>query len=244
MSDYLWDKTGEPDAETERLENLLGQLRFQPTPFDLPAELPAREPRTVRAPRSVVTWPRLALAASLTLAVLAGAWLMLRQQTGTAIDNGPRQIVQQSNQTNAGEEHSSAAAPKATGASNENNAGGEGKEVETPAGAPSQGGERQREERVAAPRRPRLPDLAGDTPRRLPRAVAPHNGRTESAGAPKHRGDLATPRVEPERREETAQLRAEREAAEKVLYALRVTSEKLNYARQQVQETARGEDNH
>jgi hypothetical protein len=38
-------------------------------------------------------------------------------------------------------------------------------------------------------------------------------------------------------------LTAEREAAEKVLYALRVTSEKLNYARQQVRESGRGEDN-
>ncbi len=57
MSDYLWDKTGEPDAETERLENLLGQLRFQPTPFDLPAELPAREFRAARA-RPLVAAPR------------------------------------------------------------------------------------------------------------------------------------------------------------------------------------------
>jgi len=241
MSDYLWDKTGEPDAETERLENLLGQLRFQPTPFDLPAELPVRETRVARTPRSVVTWPRLALAASLTLAVLAGTWLMLRQQVGTT-DDEP-EIAKQSNQTDAGGKHSASAAPKASESATENNAVGEGKGTETPAAVPTQDGEGRREEQVAAPRRPRVPDLVENTPLRLPRAVAPHSSRGESAGATKRRDNLTAPRVEPKRREETAQLRAEREAAEKVLYALLVTSEKLNYARQQVQETARGEDN-
>ena len=220
MSDYLWDKTGEPDAEAERLEELLGQLRFQPTPFDLPAGLPAKDFRSARTRRSVLSWPRLALAASLTLAVLAGAWLMFKQQTGAT--NDAPQFARQNDQANAG-------AGNAAGAVGNTGA---------PAAEQPQGGETPRGERAAGgPRPPRVPDL--DTPRR---AVAPRPNRGESAGAPKRQKNLAPPpRVEPAPREERAA--AEREAAEKVLYALRVTSEKLNYARQQVQETARGEDN-
>lgn len=32
MSDYLWDKTGEPDADVERLERLLARFRHRPAP--------------------------------------------------------------------------------------------------------------------------------------------------------------------------------------------------------------------
>jgi hypothetical protein len=241
MSDYLWDKTGEPDAETERLENLLGRLRFQPTPFDLPAELPAREQRAARPPRGVFTWPRLALAASLTLALLAGALLLMRQQTGVT-DTAP-QLATQNGQADAGEGHATAAAQQANGAANENDAGGGREGIGAPAVVRPQGGETRREERAAARPRPRLPDLADNAPGRLPRAAAPHSNRGESPSVAKRQDNLTAPHVEPERREETAQLRAEREAAEKVLYALRVTSEKLNYARRQVRESARGEDN-
>ena len=45
MSDYLWDKSGEADAEVERLELLLGSLRHQPRPLELPAEAAPPEPR-------------------------------------------------------------------------------------------------------------------------------------------------------------------------------------------------------
>ena len=38
MSDYLWDKTGEPDAEVERLETLLASFSHAPRPLALPAE--------------------------------------------------------------------------------------------------------------------------------------------------------------------------------------------------------------
>jgi hypothetical protein len=131
--------------------------------------------------------------------------------------------------------------PKPTAAANENS-GDEKKVNETPAGAPSEGNETRREERTAVPKRPRLPDLAVSPTRRLPRADAPR-GREATAASKRQKNLARPPRVEPARREETAQLAAEREAAEKVLYALRVTSEKLNYARRQVQESARGEAN-
>ena len=54
MSDYLWDKTGEPDEDAEQLEQLLGTLKYQPRPLEIPATvaaLPARS-RTILASAS------------------------------------------------------------------------------------------------------------------------------------------------------------------------------------------------
>ena len=45
MSDYLWDKKGEPEREVARLETLLGAFRHEPRPLALPAEAKP-EPRT------------------------------------------------------------------------------------------------------------------------------------------------------------------------------------------------------
>ena len=72
--DYLWDKTGEPDAEIERLEKTLGSLRFKRPAEPLP--LPAVTPRhTFRLNSS----PALAAAAALLILILAGGiWLGLR----------------------------------------------------------------------------------------------------------------------------------------------------------------------
>lgn len=58
MSDYLWDKSGEPDGEIQRLENLLAPLQH-------------RAKRTSRVP--------FAIAASLFLA-LAGGWMALHRE--------------------------------------------------------------------------------------------------------------------------------------------------------------------
>ena len=33
--DYLWDKTGEPDPEIQQLENILGELRYQPRALEI-----------------------------------------------------------------------------------------------------------------------------------------------------------------------------------------------------------------
>ena len=72
MSDeYLWDKTGQPDPEIQQLEEILGTLRYQPKPLDVPRDL------VVRRRRSYI--PLLAIAASLLLALLAGGiWLRVR----------------------------------------------------------------------------------------------------------------------------------------------------------------------
>lgn len=71
--DYLWDKSGQPDPEIQKLEEILGTLRYQPKPLELPQVLP-----TSRRWNYV---PVLAIAASLLLALVAGGiWLRVRSQ--------------------------------------------------------------------------------------------------------------------------------------------------------------------
>jgi hypothetical protein len=68
--DYLWDKTGQPDPEIQKLEEILGTLRYQPKPLGLPVS------------RRRSYFPLLAIAASLLLALLAGGvWLRVRNQS-------------------------------------------------------------------------------------------------------------------------------------------------------------------
>ena len=72
--DYLWDKTGEPDPEIQKLEEILGALRYQPKPLEIPQELPAPRQRRNH-------FPVLAIAASVLLALLAaGVWLRIRTE--------------------------------------------------------------------------------------------------------------------------------------------------------------------
>ena len=76
MSDrYLWDKSGPPDPQVERLERLLSPLADPGAPLVLPAEAPAR----IEAPRAAARRPILAwsLAAAAVLVVAAGVALLL-----------------------------------------------------------------------------------------------------------------------------------------------------------------------
>jgi hypothetical protein len=50
MSDYLWDKRGEPDAEVARLEALLGAFAHEPRPLELPVEAATRVRRPAWLP--------------------------------------------------------------------------------------------------------------------------------------------------------------------------------------------------
>lgn len=64
--DYLWDKSGEPDPEIQKLEEILGTLRYQPQPLKL-----ARR-------RNYPAW--LAIAATVVMAILAGAlWTQIQR---------------------------------------------------------------------------------------------------------------------------------------------------------------------
>jgi hypothetical protein len=68
--DYLWDRTGEPDAEIQELEEILGTLRYQPKPLVLPAQLPSVQKRR--------HFSYLAIAAAIALMLFgAGFWILL-----------------------------------------------------------------------------------------------------------------------------------------------------------------------
>ncbi|MFN2455452.1 MAG: hypothetical protein ABR577_14655 [Pyrinomonadaceae bacterium] len=86
--DYLWDKSGAPDAEIQRFERTLGSLRYKPAKhLNLPALLEAArnsanveaiaQKRDEHRRRRIV--PALAIAATLLMALTAGAlWLRMR----------------------------------------------------------------------------------------------------------------------------------------------------------------------
>jgi len=72
MSDYLWDRSGEPDEEIQKLEEILVPLSYQPRPLIIPATVvPGRRHRLV---------PALTIAATLLLAALAlGLWFSVKR---------------------------------------------------------------------------------------------------------------------------------------------------------------------
>lgn len=72
--DYLWDKSGQPDPQIQELEEILGTLRYQPRPLEIPQELV-----TPRRRRNYL--PLMAIAATVLLALVAtGIWLRVRTQ--------------------------------------------------------------------------------------------------------------------------------------------------------------------
>jgi hypothetical protein len=204
MSDYLWDKTGEREEDVERLEELLGQLRFQPRTFEVPATLPV-VPRRASRTLDTFSWSRLAVAASILLTLLAGAWLLATKQrtkeTNTAVAHAPStnaatpQPTQQAAVGAKSTSDHSTTAPK-------NVVKHESHEMATTSNANRH---LHREEFSALVKRPVM----------LPRQL---NEREVSAT--QEQSATVTPQ--------------EREAMEKFLLAMKVTSEKLNYAERQV----------
>jgi len=71
MNDYLWDRSGAPDPEIQRLESLLSGFRHEGRPLSLPIEMP-------RAPRYSPFVTRLAAAAVILLALGTGIFFTLR----------------------------------------------------------------------------------------------------------------------------------------------------------------------
>ena len=86
--EYLWDKTGEPDPEIQQLEEILGTLRYQPQPLEIPDDLQTdSQPRFLSglSPRLAPRFaPRFAIAATIVIVLLGlGLWLGLqRMQRG------------------------------------------------------------------------------------------------------------------------------------------------------------------
>ena len=72
-NDYLWDRTGELDPEIQHLEQVLGTLRYQPRPLDLPARVRIGRQRTI--------FPRIAVAAAVAMMLVGGTfWLLQHRQ--------------------------------------------------------------------------------------------------------------------------------------------------------------------
>jgi hypothetical protein len=64
---YLWDRSGEPDPEIQNLEEILGTLRYQPRPLEIPDDIRIGRRRSFFMP--------LTIAAAIALcAILAGLW--------------------------------------------------------------------------------------------------------------------------------------------------------------------------
>ena len=78
--DYLWDRSGEPDLELQRLEEILGTLRYQPQPLKIPADIQIGRRRSFS--------PALAIAAAIALfAVILGLWFHFhRPATGPPLE--------------------------------------------------------------------------------------------------------------------------------------------------------------
>ena len=56
---YLWDRSGEPDPEIQVLEEILGTLRYQPRPLEIPPNFQIHRRRSF--------FPALAIAAAIAL---------------------------------------------------------------------------------------------------------------------------------------------------------------------------------
>jgi hypothetical protein len=84
-ADYLWDKTGEPDPEIQQLEEILGTLRYQPRPLEIPAGLHIGRDRSFFRSHAAP----LAIAAMVAMLLLGlGLWLGLQR-----LQRNPQQIV-------------------------------------------------------------------------------------------------------------------------------------------------------
>jgi hypothetical protein len=85
--DYLWDASGTPDPEIQRLESVLADFRHADRALVLPAELPAapRKFRTLLIP--MLSLPRLAAAAAILL--VAGLTLFFFARPKLAPETGP-----------------------------------------------------------------------------------------------------------------------------------------------------------
>jgi hypothetical protein len=81
MSDYLWNKSGEPDPTIERLEDLLAAKRYEREPLRLPSVIPVR---TTPATHTRHMYLQVAaLAAGIVLALTIGVWIDGRHESGS-----------------------------------------------------------------------------------------------------------------------------------------------------------------
>lgn len=85
--DYLWDPSGTPDPEIQRLESLLAEFRHDGRPLVLPESCPSdlegapSFPRSLRRGWAVLWFPRLAAASVFLLVLAAGVFFLSPTRT-------------------------------------------------------------------------------------------------------------------------------------------------------------------
>jgi hypothetical protein len=209
-----------------QLENLLGTLKYRPRPLDIPANaMPnaaavAATTATRPAMKTIFSRPRLALAASLLLTLLAGAWLFTRQ--GEPQRNQLAQ-VEQGNSTAGSVPTDKAIVPNAETRKNVSPGHtGQPEPREDTAGAVVA---------VSSPRphRPSRPPVVKQR-RRLQMRVE------ENIPAPQ---EMAAAGGATRWQVEQPLTPQQREATEQLMLALRLASAKLNYAQREMQEIGR-----
>jgi len=84
---YLWDASGTPDSEIQRLESLLSDFRYAGRPLVLPAEMPAPPRKLLGHLLHMPSLSRLAAAAAILLALGITLFFFLRPKQ--APDSGP-----------------------------------------------------------------------------------------------------------------------------------------------------------
>jgi hypothetical protein len=245
MSDYLWDKTGEPEADVQELENLLGTLKYKPRPLEIPADAMPHAAAATR-PAMVFSRPRLAIAASLLLTLLAGAWFITRQ--GEPQKNGIATV-------NNGSETGTSGQREKTVAGNDKIAG-------------SAPGDDNKVDKVVAPKpretRAGIVRARSLKVQRAPRGLfasnAPGRRRSEQPSNSQQRDATRTVRSvfthdhAPSTSQQQVSVAAnggmrwqveepltpqQREATEQLMLALSVASAKFNYAQREMQEIGR-----
>lgn len=213
MSDYLWDGTGEPDAEAQHLERLLSDLRHRGEPPAM--ALPARPRRALRS--------GLAVAATLLIAALApGVWWGLRneendpQNRQAAVNAG--RAAMPGVMTNQDVSALPAEATRPPRAQDDTPSAQRAEAARRRMRARNPGAQRGINQRVALARAP------GAT-RNLPPANAPRSLPTERVIT----GTIAQRAAQDDRR-------AGAQASAQLLLALRIASARLNFAQRRMQE--------
>jgi hypothetical protein len=227
MSDYLWDKTGEPEEDVEQLENLLGALKYQTRPLDIP--LSAMPKAATRPAWMSFSRPQLAIAASLLLMLLAGIWFVTRQ--GETQKNELAKGKQGSEAVGSRQPENAFATNDTKTDDNDsiNNAPGKHDEVNN-ADAPKPREDRARIVSVSAPKTQRSTRglLAGRQKLQPRRSVGDAPATREEIAVNGTRWEIEQP-LTPQ----------QRDATEKLMLALQVASAKFNYAQREMREIGR-----
>jgi len=215
--DYLWDQTGEPDAEIQELERVLGTHRYQPRPMAIP-EVPQFE----TSPRRNFQ-PLLAIAASIILAVGAVAlWRGFARHEAPEMAKGDMQPAASANSVNNSGNNSGRAAATIP--------------VDVQEELPNTGGtETSGEEPATVDGNLATSSTPGN------RIIAPRRNRPNQSGAKPNRSRFSEPQTPVLAANE---LKEAEEGKAKLMLALRVASSKFNFAIRKAQGANTGNQIH